>query len=93
MLMEIAVTKVIGIAATIVGTCIPLPQIWKSCITKKVDDLSMLTIIFYIINCVLWREYGVLIAASPVKWANGIGIVLGFIQLGLKLKYRTRKTS
>lgn len=81
-------TNVIGYTATVVGTCLMLPQIIKSWKTRSVGDLSLGMVTLYFFNCLLWLTYGILIVAVPVIIANGIGLVISIVQVGLKLKYR-----
>ena len=81
------IVNIIGYAATVVGTCLMLPQVIKSWRTKKVKDISLLMLVFYFFNCLLWGIYGVLIWAMPVIVANAIGFLVSIVQLVLKLKF------
>jgi MtN3 and saliva related transmembrane protein len=80
-------TDIIGFSAAIVGTSLMLPQVIKSIRTKRVGDVSFVMLCMYILNCVLWLAYGVLIAALPVILCNSVALVIGILQLGLKLRY------
>ena len=86
--MTITLVEVVGYTATIVGTSLMLPQIVKSLRTKRVEDVSLAMVWLYFFNCLLWFTYGILIRASPVVIANGIGLVIGGAQIFLRLKYR-----
>lgn len=86
--MGFTFTDIVGYAATVVGTCLMLPQIIKSWRTRSVGDLSLGMVVLYFFNCLLWLIYGVLLGAMPVIIANAIGLVISIIQLGLKLRYR-----
>ncbi|MFH1916020.1 MAG: SemiSWEET family transporter [Nanoarchaeota archaeon] len=88
-MMDIA--NIIGYAATVVGTCLMLPQVIKSWKTKRVADVSLLMLVFYFFNCLLWGIYGVLIHAIPVIVANTMGFLVSIVQLGLKLKYGKKR--
>jgi MtN3 and saliva related transmembrane protein len=83
------ITTVIGYAATAVGTVLMLPQVIRSWRTHRVDDLSLAMVLLYLGNCALWLVYGLLINAGPVIVANGAGLVIGVVQLVLKLRYTT----
>lgn len=87
--MQITATTV-GYMAAIVGTSMMLPQVIKSWKTKRVGDLAMGTVIIYFVNCGLWLTYGVLISSRPVVLANGIGLMIGFLQLVIKIKYNDK---
>ena len=86
--MTITLADVVGYAATIVGTGVMLPQIVKSLQTRRVEDLSLGMVWLYFSSCLLWFTYGILIRASPVVIANGIGLVISVVQVFLRLKYR-----
>lgn len=79
--------NVIGVSATIVGTSIMLPQIYKSLKTKKVSDVSWGMLVLYFLNCLLWLVYGVLISAPPLIATNGIALCISILQIILKIKY------
>jgi MtN3 and saliva related transmembrane protein len=81
-------TNIVGYAATVVGTCLMLPQIIKSWKTRSVRDLSFGMVVLYFFNCLLWLTYGILLGAPPVVIANGIGLLISIVQVGLKMKYR-----
>ena len=81
-------TNIIGYTATVIGTCLMLPQIIKSWKTRSVGDLSLGMVILYFFNCLLWLTYGVLIGAMPVIIANGVGLVISIVQVVLKVRYR-----
>ena len=81
------ITEIIGYSAAVVGTSLMLPQVIKSLRTKSVGDLSYMMVILYVINCVLWLTYGILINAWPVIVCNFIALIISFVQLGLKVRY------
>lgn len=83
-------TDLIGYAASVVGTCIMLPQVIKSWRTKHVQDLSTSMLVLYLTNCLLWLAYGIQLAAGPVIIANIAGFTIGGIQMLLKMRYSRR---
>jgi MtN3 and saliva related transmembrane protein len=80
-------TNIIGYAAAVVGTALMLPQVIKSFRTKKVEDLSYLMVVLYLLNCLFWALYGMLIVAWPVIICNSIAFLISIGQLALKIKY------
>lgn len=88
--MENILVDIFGYAAAFFGTILMLPQTYKSYKTKRVNDISMSMLWVYIVNCSLWEVYGWLIAANPVIICNAIALVIGTIQIIIKLKYRDK---
>lgn len=84
---ENLLTQLIGWAGAAIGTFIPLPQLIKSWKSKKVNDLSLLMIVMYVVNCCFWAAYGFRTHSAQLVFANGICLVFLIIQLVLKLKY------
>lgn len=80
--------NIVGVSATVVGTSIMLPQIYKSLKTKKVSDISWGMLVLYFLNCLLWLVYGILIVAFPLIATNGIALCISILQIALKVKYR-----
>jgi MtN3 and saliva related transmembrane protein len=78
---------IIGYAAAAFGTFIMLPQLIKSIRTESVEDISMLMLVLYIINCALWAFYGVLIKRFPVTISNLIAGFIVLAQFAVKIKY------
>jgi MtN3 and saliva related transmembrane protein len=83
-------TNLFGYAGTITGSFLMAPQVIKSFRTKKSEDVSMATVILYLLNGVFWLTYGVFISAMPVIIANAIALVISIALLILKLKYDPR---
>lgn len=81
------ITNIIGYSAAVVGTTIMLPQLIKSIKTKSAGDISLLMLLIFLLNCVLWVAYGTLIKSFPVIISNGIVFVIVFSELLIKLKY------
>jgi MtN3 and saliva related transmembrane protein len=81
--------EIIGFAATIVGTTIMLPQIYKSIKTKSVSDISWGMLVLYFLNCLLWMIYGFFILAIPLILTNGIALCISILQISLKIRYKS----
>lgn len=82
---------VIGYAAAFFGTILMLPQTYKSYKTKRVDDISMSMLVVYIVNCSLWEAYGWMLQSKPIILCNMIALVIGLVQIGIKLRYGKSK--
>lgn len=82
------ITQIIGFLAAAVGTSLMLPQVIKTFKTKKVDDVSLVMLVFYFLNCLLWLTYGLLILAWPLIVCNFIALIISIIQLVLKFQYK-----
>lgn len=78
----------VGYAAAVVGTSMMLPQLVKSFRTKHMRDVAFGMAVLFLINCLLWLVYGIMIDATPSVVANAIGVVIGLLLLGMKLYYR-----
>lgn len=86
-----AATSLLGYTAAAVGSVLMLPQVLQSWRTRQVNDLSMGMVLLYLINCALWMAYGGLEHSGPILLANGVGLVIGAAQLGMKLAFRARR--
>lgn len=81
------ITEIIGYTAAVAGTLIMVPQVIKSIKTKKVDDLAWGMLVLFLLNCILWVIYGVLITAWPVIISNSVVLLIIIFQSILKYKY------
>jgi MtN3 and saliva related transmembrane protein len=79
---------VIWYLATAVWTFLMLPQVIKSFKTKTMKDISRWMIMMYIGNCGLRLMYGFLIHSIPLMLCNFIALIIGILQLILKIKYK-----
>ncbi len=83
---------IIGYLAAFFGTILLVPQVYKTVKTKRVDDVSLVMLIVYVINCSLWEIYGLLINSLPIILCNLIAGIIGIFQLRLKIKYEKKKS-
>jgi MtN3 and saliva related transmembrane protein len=81
------ITEIVGYSAAVVGSSLMLPQVVKTVKTNKTNDVSLMMLIFYFINCALWLAYGTLILAWPVIVCNTVALLISIFQLILKFKY------
>jgi len=85
-------TELIGYSAAAVGTSLMLPQVFKAFRTKRLDDVSSLMLLLYLINCLLWLAYGIMIEALPVIVCNLLALVISILLLFLKSRYGSIRT-
>lgn len=85
--MEEILKDLVGYSATIVGTSLMLPQVYKSLKTKSTKDLSWGMLFLYVLGCTLWLIYGTLISATPLILANAIALLIGTFQIILKIRF------
>ncbi|HLO88375.1 SemiSWEET transporter [Anabaena azotica] len=79
---------ILGIVAATLTTIAFLPQVWRTWKTKSAKDVSFIMLIAFMSGLVLWLIYGIILNALPIILANSITLVLNFIILWLKIKYR-----
>jgi len=78
----------IGLLAATLTTIAFLPQVIKTWKTRKTEDISLITFSILFIGVFLWLVYGLIIKDLPLIVANGTTLILVFIILVFKLKYK-----
>ncbi|TET25584.1 MAG: hypothetical protein E3J67_03575 [Dehalococcoidia bacterium] len=81
---------VIGTVAALLTTFGFVPQVIKMLRTKSVRDISLLTFIQFSLGMSLWALYGLHLRDVIIISANGIGVLILVIAIGLYLYYRAR---
>ena len=76
-----------GYFAAILTTSAFLPQLIKTLKTKKADDVSMTTLIMFIIGVLSWIIYGYKISSSPILIANLVTLILNLLILISKIYF------
>ena len=76
-----------GYFAAILTTAAFLPQLVKTLMTKKADDVSSLTLLMFICGVGSWIIYGYKISSSPILVANIITLILNLFILISKIYY------
>ena len=79
--------EIFGYSAAILTTVAFLPQLIKTLKTKKADDVSLTTLIMFIIGVLSWIIYGYKISSTPILVANLITLVLNLLILISKLYF------
>ena len=83
-------TTILGYVAGAVTTTSLVPQVMKIWKTKSARDVSLGMFLIFSIGISLWIAYGVFLHSMPIIVANAVSLLLGFIVLGLKLKFNGR---
>jgi len=78
---------IFGYFAAILTTVAFLPQLIKTLKTKKADDVSLATLIMFIIGVFSWIIYGYSISSSPILIANLITLILNLLILISKIYF------
>ena len=79
--------EIFGYLAAILTTAAFLPQLLKTLKTKKADDVSLTTLIMFIIGVLCWIIYGYEISSTPILIANLITLILNLMILISKVYF------
>jgi MtN3 and saliva related transmembrane protein len=85
-------TTIVGYMATVTGTCVMLPQVYKTFKTKSVEDVSWGMLIIYFFNGIFWLTYGILLGATPLMVTNTLALIICTIQITLQVRYSKNST-
>ena len=78
---------IFGYFAAILTTTAFLPQLIKTLQTKKADDVSLTTLIMFIIGVLSWIIYGYKSSSTPIVIANLITLILNLLILISKIYF------
>ena len=76
-----------GFLAALLTTIAFLPQLYKTWQTKSAEDVSLITLILFLIGLISWIIYGFSIHSIPILVANIVTFILNFSILILKINY------
>ena len=79
--------EIFGYIAAVLTTAAFLPQLIKTLKTKKADDVSLITLIMFIIGVLCWIIYGYKISSIPILSANLITLLLNLLILISKIYF------
>ena len=82
--------EIFGYIAAVLTTAAFLPQLIKTLKTKKADDVSLVTLIMFIIGVLCWIIYGYKISSIPILIANLITLILNLLILISKIYFSKR---
>ena len=78
---------IFGYFAAILTTAAFLPQLIKTLKTQKADDVSLTTLVMFIIGVLSWIIYGYDISSKPILIANLITLILNLLILISKIYF------
>ena len=79
--------EIFGYIAAILTTAAFLPQLIKTLKTKKAEDVSLVTLIMFIVGVLCWIIYGYKISSIPILLANLITLLLNLMILISKIYF------
>ena len=81
------IIDIFGYFAAILTTAAFVPQLIKTLKTKKADDVSLTTLVMFIIGVLSWIIYGFKISSYPIIVANFITLILNLLILISKIYF------
>ncbi len=79
--------EIFGYLAAALTTLAFLPQLIKTIVSKKAEDVSLVTLIMFITGVGAWIIYGIKINSKPILIANIITFCLNLLILIFKVIY------
>ena len=80
--------EIFGYFAAFLTTAAFLPQLIKTLKTKKADDVSLTTLVMFIVGVLSWIIYGYKIGSTPILIANLRTLILNLMILILKIFFQ-----
>ena len=80
-----------GIAAGVLTATSMMPQVFKTIMTKKAENVSPLMLIILIIGVSLWVVYGLLKKDLPIICTNSFSVLVNITMLCLWWRFRNKK--
>jgi MtN3 and saliva related transmembrane protein len=77
----------VGYIAATLTTAAFLPQVVRVWQSQSTKDLSLSTLISFIVGVFMWLIYGLLVKSAPIIVANAVTLVLNLVILRFKLKH------
>ncbi|QHT65272.1 hypothetical protein GXP67_00575 [Rhodocytophaga rosea] len=81
-------TFILGLIAASITTLAYVPQVVKTWKSKSSKDLSLKMLIAFSTGVSLWLIYGILEKDTPIIVANSITLLLSFVLLFFKFKFK-----
>jgi MtN3 and saliva related transmembrane protein len=81
-------TFILGLIAASITTLAYVPQVVKTWKSKSSKDLSLKMLIAFCTGLSLWLIYGILEKDAPIIVANSITLLLSFVLLFFKFKFK-----
>jgi MtN3 and saliva related transmembrane protein len=86
--MQLELQDYVGFIGGVFSSISFLPQVIKLWKTRSAKDLSMMTLLFLIVNVCTWLAYGVLIHAWPLIVTNAIVLSMVLLMVYFKLTFK-----
>ena len=80
--------ELLGYFAATLTTAAFLPQLIKTVKTKKANDVSLTTLIMFIVGVLSWIIYGYEISSTPILIANLFTLILNLLILISKVYFQ-----
>ena len=87
-MIEEFIINYIGFFAAFCTTIAFVPQAIKVYKSKSTKDISLYMFLIFTIGVLSWLVYGIIIFNLPVILANAVTLILSFIILIYKLRYK-----
>ena len=91
-ILAVAVTKIVGIAAGVFTGTSMLPQLIKILKEKKASQVSVFMLVILIAGLSLWVWYGFLKKDWPIIVTNLFSLVVNLAMIFLRYKYRDHES-
>ena len=79
--------EILGYFAAVLTTIAFVPQLLKTIISKKAEDVSLTTLVMFLTGVGSWIIYGFRIQSKPILIANVITFILNLLILIFKINY------
>lgn len=86
------IEEIIGYSGALISSVSFLPQVIKLWKTKSGHDLSMITLLFLVLNAILWTTYGIMKEAKPLWITNLLMLSMLLIMIFLKIIYKKNQS-
>jgi MtN3 and saliva related transmembrane protein len=90
--LAVAMTKIVGIAAGVFTGTSMLPQLIKIFKEKKASQVSVFMLVILIAGLSLWVWYGFLKKDWPIIVTNLFSLVVNLMMIFLRYKYRDKES-
>lgn len=80
--------NIIGMIAGLLTTLSFLPQVVKTLKTHSTKDLSLTMYTLFTCGVLMWLIYGIGLRQLPIIIANSVTLILAFLLLFAKIKYK-----
>lgn len=79
---------IFGYTATTLNVVMLVPQVYRTWKIKQTKDLSLTTLVMFLVACLMWVVYGTMKSAFPLVIANIIVGAMNVVLISFKVKYK-----